>query len=334
MLPLVFAYLAMPAHAEIAAGFLVGLQPCNTSDPLQQWSYPTHKLFAALRLTSAPSTCIGVTKADCDGQCLVTKACSGADVPLWAMHQEVNASIFRVVGGAAVANSSCLDFESKVGHLQAFPVCTHPLGNQAWKTEPTGQGLIEALFGSRQPLCIAVLNVPAPPPPSPPMPLNKTQDLLWRPSYHPTGWGMSSAGHLQDPAAPYQDANGLWHVLPDCWPQTWNDNVEGGDEADQLGWCHLTSQDLVRWERQPPSVWYDPTPAAANGSGFHGNCGTGGGRINSRGQLVAYCPHDLTGVHTFIMENASATSFASRLSLVDRAPAGAINRCTINRLYC
>ena len=137
----------------------------------------------------------------------------------------------------------------------------------------------------------------------------------------PVGWGQTSTGHVQDPAAPYQDATGRWHVFPDCWPTTWNDKVRGGNRGDtELGWCHLTSKDLIHWEQQPPAVWYDGTRSLPNGSGFHGNCGTGGGAINARGELVVYCPHDGTGIHTFIAANASG-DFA-RLSLVDAAPGG------------
>ena len=96
----------------------------------------------------------------------------------------------------------------------------------------------------------------------------------------------------QDPSSPYQDRKGIWHVFPDCWPTTWNDKVVGGGGGSQLGWCHMTSKDLVRWTNHGPAVWFDPSPAFPNGSGFSGNCGTGGGAINAKGELVAYwCVH-------------------------------------------
>ena len=163
-------------------------------------------------------------------------------------------------------------------------------------------------------------------------PVNATQDALWRPRFHPTGWGTRSAGHVQDPAAPFQDSAGVWHVLPDCWPTTWNAVVDVPPTTPAagtaLGWCHYSSADLVRWTRHPPSVWFDATPDAPNSTAFfHGNCGTGGGALNVNGELVVYCPHG-TGVHAFVGKLPSNGTGVSpsdprwRLALADRAPPG------------
>ena len=151
----------------------------------------------------------------------------------------------------------------------------------------------------------------------PRVPVNTTQELLWRPTYHTTGAFVGGgAGHLQDPAAPFQDANGLWHVFPDCWPSTWNDAVEGGGGGGELGWCHVSSPDLVHWTSHPPVVWF------GQGKTFGGNCGTGGGGINAAGEYVVYCPHDISGVNTFVHPNATNLNDGRRFELVDRPPPG------------
>ena len=82
----------------------------------------------------------------------------------------------------------------------------------------------------------------------------------------------------------------------------------------------MTSPDLVRWTNRGPAVWFDPSPAFNNGTGFSGNCGTGGGAINAKGELVAYCPHDVTGVYAFV--GADPTSTTSPLILNERPPPG------------
>jgi hypothetical protein len=90
-----------------------------------------------------------------------------------------------------------------------------------------------------------------------------------------------------------------------------------------LGWCLFTSVDLVRWTSRGPAVWFDDTSVASNGSGFAGNCGTGGGAVNAKGELVVYCPHDGTGIYVFAAKNAS--SFGP-LKLSPRPPPG--ENCT------
>jgi hypothetical protein len=126
---------------------------------------------------------------------------------------------------------------------------------------------------------------PPPPPPPKPQPINTTLNRLWRPTFHPTGFGTTLAsegiGHLQDPSAPFQDSTGIWHVFPDCTPETWNAGLTGpftlvgAHKSPYLGWCHLSSRDLVRWTHHGPAVWFDDTTVSRNGSGFGGNCGTG-----------------------------------------------------------
>ena len=125
-----------------------------------------------------------------------------------------------------------MDFESSVGHLQAFPACTKPLGNQAFQLElvPGGTAL-RAMFGKPAGAdCVAMLAAVAPPPPAP-VPKhapNETLSGYWRPRFHPTGFTADGLGHLQDPSAPFQDAAGIWHVFPDCTPMTWNAGVTNG----------------------------------------------------------------------------------------------------------
>ena len=90
-----------------------------------------------------------------------------------------------------------------------------------------------------------------------------------------------------------------------------------------LGWCHLSSPDLVRWTHHGPAVWFDDTPVAKNGTGFGGSCGTGGGAINSDGEFIVYCPHDGTGIYVFAASNSSSFS---RLDLSPRPKTG--QNCT------
>ena len=228
--------------AALPAGLLVGLAACNATDPLQQWRWDAAASAAAatafpLRLAGtvfAGATCVGVAKADCDGVCLVTAPCSsGGGNPLWAVHTasasgNATVSVFEVVGTSETGagsggsggssgstsrdhvisiNGSCLDYEDAVGHLQAFPICTQPAGNQGWELLPGGTQIRAHFLASSPPRCIAVLPKQAPPPPVPPpprVPVNVTQDRMWRPRYHPVGWGTLSSGHMQDPAAPFQ----------------------------------------------------------------------------------------------------------------------------------
>ena len=70
-----------------------------------------------------------------------------------------------------------------------------------------------------------------------------------------------------------------------------------------LGWCRFTSPDLVRWTPRGPAVWFDDTQVSSNGSGFSGNCGTGGGAVNAKGELIVYCPHDGSGIYVFAAVN-------------------------------
>ena len=156
---------------------------------------------------------------------------------------------------------------------------------------------------------------PPPPPPPKPRPINATLSRFWRPTFHPTGFGALASegiGHLQDPSAPFQDRKtGIWHVFPDCTPETWNAGVDSSytlvaaHKTPYLGWCHLSSPDLVRWTHHGPAVWFDDTTVLQNGSGFGGNCGTGGGAVNGNGEFVAFCPHDGTGIYVFAASNSS-----------------------------
>ena len=165
---------------------------------------------------------------------------------------DANATTLRT----AAAGGGCMDFEAAVGHLQEMVCRTTPLAdNQAYTfltattattTPPpqTGNGggevggdthvnnaggmLIQAAYVKNvgPNMCVSVLlDQPFIPTVAP----NATLDSYWRPTYHPTGYaaGVATAGHVQDPAAPFQDAHGLWHVFPDCWPTTWNSRVKG-----------------------------------------------------------------------------------------------------------
>eukprot|EP01052_Picozoa_sp_SAG31_P000761 SAG31_NODE_22_length_33849_cov_13.713096_9_plen_816_part_00 len=171
---------------------------------------------------------------------------------------------------------------------------------------------------------------PAPPPPIV-HPINETLSRMWRPTFHPTGFGSladEGVGHLQDPSAPFQDSAGIWHVFPDCTPETWNAGVSSpytlvaAKKQPYLGWCHLSSTDLVRWKHNGPAVWFDNTTAMRNGSGFSGNCGTGGGSVNAAGEFIAFCPHDGTGIYVF----AANSSSVDRLKLSPRPSFG--QNCT------
>ena len=261
--------------------------------------------------------CIGWTKGDCDGICLETVACD-ATTPTWLAQRgsHTNASHLRSISGSSCRNGCCIDYEDRVGHFQAFPACTEPLGNQALTFEPVGSTGVRLRAQFLNGGYVSVLGTPVPPPPAPikKRPINTTLSGYWRPIFHPTGFGelaSESIGHLQDPSAPFQDAAGLWHVFPDCTPETWNAGVlgphtlDGAGKAPYLGWCHLTSPDLVRWSHLGPAVWFDDTTATKNGSGFSGNCGTGGGAVNSRGEFVAFCPHDGSGIYVFAAENSN-----------------------------
>lgn len=94
-------------------------------------------------------------------------------------------------------------------------------------------------------------------------------------------------------------------------------------EYEFLGWCLFTSLDLVRWTSHGPAVWFDDTNVTRNGSGFSGNCGTGGGAVNAKGELIVYCPHDGTGIYVFTAKNASSLG---PLQLSPRPPPG--ENCT------
>ena len=185
--------------------------------------------------------CVGWTKGDCDGLCLETAACD-ASAPRWTVDRSGDGNVTHLrtpagragwrgaTPGSTCDSGCCMDFEDKVNALQAFPVCLDPLGNQAFTLEPVSGGISNrARFGSGG--RVAMLGKPVPPPPAPAQsrPINATLSGFWRPTFHPTGFGALASeaiGHLQDPSAPFQDAAGLWHVFPDCTPETWNAAVQ------------------------------------------------------------------------------------------------------------
>lgn len=104
----------------VSNGLLVGLKACNKTDPMQQWQMSAAPF--PLRLAGVAS-CAAVTKADCDGFCLVTAPCAGS-LPLWALlHGPGKQVTFQVVGGQANVNRSCLDFEDKVKLKPPDPDC-------------------------------------------------------------------------------------------------------------------------------------------------------------------------------------------------------------------
>lgn len=74
---------------------------------------------------------------------------------------------------------------------------------------------------------------------------------------------------------------------------------------------------------------FDNTTVLANGSGFGGNCGTGGGAVNEQGEFVAYCPHDSTGIYVF---SAANSSNFSRLELSPRPQLG--ENCSTTGFHC
>ena len=258
-----------------AAGRLLGVGPCDAA--------PSFTFAAAaprpqpLRVAGS-QLCVGWTKSDCDGLCLVTERCTAA-TPTWTAQPGANATHLRSTSTGCAAGC-CVDYEDKVAHLQAFPACTSPLGNQAFELVPQGGGAVKLRSRFAAAGCVSVLATTPPPGPAPIVerPINRTLDGYWRPSFHPTGFGALASkgvGHLQDPSAPFQDAAGVWHVFPDCTPPTWNAGVQGGLKTGfYLGWCHLTSPDLVRWTHHGPAVWFNDDAVARNGSGFGGNCGT------------------------------------------------------------
>ena len=272
--------------------------------------------------------CVGWAKGDCDGLCLETAPC-GAATPTWVVGQPSNGSnaTHLVSSSGSCSGVCCIDFEDKVQALQAFPICTDPMGNQAFQLQKvSGGGVAWGVTLRAQFLgggYVAVLDKPVAPPPPPPPPLrppNATLSAYWRPRWHMTGFGLDlPGGHLQDPSAPFQDpATNVWHVFSDCTAGTWNPSVIGHDprEFAFLGWCLFTSVDLVRWTSRGPAVWFDDTSVASNGSGFGGNCGTGGGAVNAKGELVVYCPHDGTGIYVFV----GKTSSLGPLKLSPRPP--------------
>lgn len=66
--------------------------------------------------------CIGWAKSACDGFCLETTPCTAAS-PLWTAGRSGNATHLRTVSGACRRTSGCcIDFEDKLGILQAFPI--------------------------------------------------------------------------------------------------------------------------------------------------------------------------------------------------------------------
>ena len=75
---------------------------------------------------------------------------------------------------------------------------------------------------------------------------------------------------------------------------------------------------------------FDDTTVFKNGSGFSGNCGTGGGAVNGKGEFIAFCPHDGTGIYVFAAKNSSGNF--SRLELSPRPQAG--ENCTSAEFHC
>lgn len=222
-------HLVRPTGRIITAGQALGIaQPTSAAAVFD---------FHSSALTPQPlrirgtQLCVGWTKGDCDGLCLETAPCN-ATSPTWLAQRgsHGNTSHLRTTSGECHAGC-CVDFEDKVGHFQAFPICTVPFGNQALQLEPVG---IDAAVRLRVDFLsggyVSVLSTPVPPPPRPiqKQPINATLSEYWRPAFHPTGFGAlasQSIGHLQDPSAPFQDSRGIWHVFPDCTPETWNAGV-------------------------------------------------------------------------------------------------------------
>jgi len=198
---------------------LLGLRPCAEAPAFIHCAASAPLQFVGAEL------CVGWTAdGDCDGRCLVTAACNGSRIPHWTAEPNANKSAVHLRNKAG---NTCIDYEDKVAHLQNFPVCTKPFGNQAFEVVPQAAPhriKLKALFtGGGADVCIAALtDEPKPsPPPSPPPPLrppNATLSAYWRPLWHMTGFGLDlPGGHLQDPSAPYQDpATKVWHVFSDC----------------------------------------------------------------------------------------------------------------------
>eukprot|EP01046_Picozoa_sp_COSAG06_P026727 COSAG06_NODE_2316_length_7094_cov_4.313796_3_plen_205_part_00 len=65
--------------------------------------------------------CVGWSKSDCDGLCLETAPCSDTS-PTWTVGPAAkgNATHLRTLTGPCGPAGCCIDFESKVGTLQAF----------------------------------------------------------------------------------------------------------------------------------------------------------------------------------------------------------------------
>jgi len=85
-----------------------------------------------------------------------------------------------------------------------------------------------------------------PPPPNPPPPPRSTFNTTT--TFHP----LTAAGGTGDASGVIQTADGRWHIFPDCHPTDDPAKPHTGQAGfanyDGMGWAHLSSADLVRWE--------------------------------------------------------------------------------------